>query len=87
MLTAPPEEAVSVADCDVLTAETVAAKLTLEAPAGTTTDDGTATAVELLDRLTDCPLPPAAAFSVTVQLSLPAPLIVPLVQLRALRVL
>jgi hypothetical protein len=69
----------------VLTDETVAAKLALAAPAGTVTAAGTATAAALLDRLTVWPPAPAAAFSVTVQVSVPAPVIEPFAQLRPLR--
>ena len=69
---------------DVLTAETVAVKLALVAPAATVTDAGTVTALLLLDRLTAWPPVPAAAFSVTVQASVPAPVIDPLVQLSPL---
>ena len=66
------------------TDETVAAKPALAAPAATVTDDGTVTDALLLVRLTACPPVPAAAFSVTVQLSVPAPVIDPLVQLNPL---
>jgi hypothetical protein len=48
------------------------------------TEDGTATALLVLARLTPRPLLPAAAFSVTVQLSVPAPVIELLVQFSAL---
>jgi hypothetical protein len=68
----------------VLTAEIVAVKLVLVAPAATVTEAGTTTAVSLLDTLTTWPPLPAAAFSVTVQLSVPAPVIDPLVQLNPL---
>ena len=68
----------------MLTAETVAVKLALAAPAATVTDDGTVIAVALLERLTDWPPVPAAAFSVTVHVSVPAPVIDPVVQLRPL---
>ena len=69
----------------MLTVETVAPKLALAAPAGTVTAAGTATAVALLDRLTAWPPVPAVAFSVTVQVSVPAPVIEPFAQLRPLR--
>ena len=59
-------------------------KSTLVAPAGMVTEDGTATALLVLARLTPRPLLPAAAFSVTVQLSVPAPVIELLVQFSAL---
>jgi hypothetical protein len=63
-----------------VTAETLAVKAALFAPAGTVTDAGTATAPLLLAKLTGRPPASAAAFSVTVQLSVPAPVIDPLVQ-------
>lgn len=44
--------AVSVTDCTVLTAVTVAVKFALEAPAGTVTEAGIVTAVLLLARFT-----------------------------------
>ncbi|MFZ0745994.1 MAG: hypothetical protein WAM85_16405 [Terracidiphilus sp.] len=57
---------------------------TLVALAGTVTEAGTATAALLLARLTLTPPLPAAALSATVQESLPAPVIVPLLQVRVL---
>ena len=69
----PPALAVSVAVCAVLTAEVVAEKLALVAPAATVREVGTVTAVELLDKLTAKPPLGAAAFSVAVQLSVAAP--------------
>jgi hypothetical protein len=80
----PPTLAVNVAACTVITGETVAVKSTLVAPAGMVTEDGTATALLVLARLTPRPLLPAAAFSVTVQRSVPAPVIELLVQFSAL---
>ena len=65
----------------MLTEETVAAKLALVAPAATVTLAGTVTAGLLLARLTAKPPVAAAAFRVTVQLSVPAPVIAPLLQL------
>ncbi len=76
--------AVRVTVCAVLTEETVAVKLALVAPAATVTVAGTVTAALLLARLTVNPPLAAAAFSVTVQLSVPAPVNDPLVQLSAL---
>jgi hypothetical protein len=73
--------AVNVAVCELLTAETVAEKLAVLAPAATVTVAGTVTAELLLAKLTAKPLVGAAAFSVTVQLSVPAPVIDPLAQL------
>ena len=69
----------------MLTDETVAAKLALAAPAGTVTAAGTATAAALLDRLTAWPPVGAVAFSVSVQVSVPAPVIEPFTQLKLIR--
>jgi hypothetical protein len=77
----PPALAVSVTVSEELTEETVAVKLALLAPAATVTEAGTVTAELLLLRLTEKPLLAAAAFSATVQLSVPAPVIDPLLQL------
>ena len=76
--------AVRVTVCAVLTEETVAAKLALVAPAATVTLDGRVTAGLLLTKPTVKPPLAAAAFSDTVQLSVPAPVIDPLLQLSAL---
>lgn len=65
----------------MLTEETVAVKLAEVAPAATVTDAGTVTAELLLARLTTNPPLADAAFNVTVQLSVPAPLIEPDAQL------
>jgi len=78
--------AVSVAVVAVLTAETVAEKFAEVEPAATVTVAGTSTALLLLTKLTASPLPVAAVFSETVQLSVPAPVIEVWVQLRALGV-
>jgi hypothetical protein len=59
----------------VLTAETVAVKLAPVAPAATVTLDGRVTTGLLLARLTVKPPLAAAAFNVTVQLSVPEPVI------------
>jgi hypothetical protein len=77
---APPALAISVAVCAVLTAVTVVVKGALVEPAATVTEAGTVAAVLLLARLTTNPPVAAAAFSVTVQLSVPAPVIEPLEQ-------
>jgi hypothetical protein len=77
-------EAVSVAAVAVLTAEAVAVKVALVAAAATVTDDGMETAALLLARFTVRPLACAAAVSVTVQLSVPAPVIDALVHVREL---
>lgn len=78
-----PALAVSVTFCAEVTEEIVAVKPAVLAPAGTFTDAGTVTALLLLARLTVNPPEAAAAFNVTTQLSVPAPVIEPLVQLRA----
>jgi hypothetical protein len=80
----PPAVAVSVAVCAVETAETVAEKPMLVVPDPTVTPEGTVTAALLLTSVTAAPPLAAAAFSVTVQASLPAPVIDPSVQLIAL---
>ncbi len=64
-----PMVALIVVDCAVVTADIEIVKLTEVAPAGTVTDDGTATAALLLDRVTLTPALGAAAVSDTVQLS------------------
>jgi len=79
-----PALAVRVAVCAVLTEETVAVKVAVVDPAATVTEAGTLTFESLLARLTANPPVAAAAFSVTVQLSVPAPVIEPLVQLSPL---
>jgi hypothetical protein len=78
----PPELAVSVTVVAVLTVETVAEKLAVVAPADTVTDAGTVTALLLLVMPTANPPLAAAAFSVTVQLSVPALLMEPFAQVR-----
>lgn len=80
----PPTLAVNVAACVEATGDTLAEKTILAAPAGTVTESGTVTARLLLARLTGSPPVSAAALSVTVQLSVPPPVIDPLVQLSAL---
>ena len=79
-----PALAVRVTVSAVLTEETVAVKLALVAPAATVTEAGTVTAPLLLARLTANPPLAAAVFSVTVQLSVPAPVMELLLQLSAL---
>jgi hypothetical protein len=76
-----PALAVRVTVVAVLTAVAVAVKLALVAPDATVTDDGTLTAELLLATLTAKPPLAAAALKVTEQLSVPAPVIEPLVQL------
>jgi hypothetical protein len=80
----PVELAVKVTACATFTAETVAEKLPLVAPTAREIEAGTVTAGLLLPRFTVSPPVGHAAFVVTVQLSVPAPVIVPLVQLSAL---
>ena len=76
--------AVNVAVCAVVTVVAVAVKLALVAPAATMTVAGTVTAELLLVRLTVKPPLAAAVFRVTLQLSVPAPVIDPLVHLSPL---
>jgi hypothetical protein len=76
----PPALAPSVADCAVFTAVTVAVKLAEVPPAATLVLAGTVTAASLLVRFTVRPPAGAAEFSVTAQLSVPAPVIDPLAQ-------
>jgi hypothetical protein len=68
----------------VLTDETVAVKLAVVAPEATVTEAGTVTAELLLARPTANPPLAAATFSVTVQLSVPAPVIDALLQVKPL---
>jgi hypothetical protein len=78
-----PAVAVRVADCAADTAEIVAGKLAAVLPAAMVTDEGTATAVLLLARLTANPPLAAAALTVTVHASVPALVIDEFVQERA----
>ena len=66
-----------------VTDETVAVNAALEAFAGIVTDEGTETAVLLLDTLMFIPPVGAGVVSVTVQASVPAPVMVALLQERA----
>jgi hypothetical protein len=68
----------------VLTDKTVAVKMAVVAPAATVTEAGTVTAELLLARPTANPPLAAATFSVTVQLSVPALVIDPLVHVNPL---
>ncbi len=79
-----PALAVRVTVWAVVTEETVAVKAAVVAPAATVTVAGRVTDELLLARFTVNPPVAAAAFRVTVQLSVPAPVIEPLVQLSAL---
>ena len=76
--------AVRVAVAAVLTVETVAVKLAVVDPAATVTLAGRVTAELLLARLTAYPPVRAAVLSDTLQLSVPAPVIDPLVQVKPL---
>ena len=76
--------AVSVTVCTDVTDDTLAANPALLAFAGITSVAGTVTAALLLARLTVRPLVPAAPVSVTVQLSLPDPVMDALLQVSAL---
>jgi hypothetical protein len=79
----PSALAVRVTACEVLTVKIVAVKLALVAPAATVTDEGTETEELLLAKSMVKPPLPAAALSVTVQVSVPAPVIDELAQERA----
>ncbi|MGD1107619.1 MAG: hypothetical protein ABR865_11290 [Terracidiphilus sp.] len=81
---APPALAVNIAASVELTGEALAVKLALVAPAATVTEPGTVTSELLLARLTANPPLAAAAFNVTVQLSVPEPVIDELAQLSPL---
>jgi hypothetical protein len=63
----------------------VAVNAALVVFASTSTVDGTETALSLLSSETSVPPAGAAAFRVTVQASVPAPIIVDVLQLKALR--
>jgi hypothetical protein len=82
----PPALAVRVTACAVVTDETVAVNPALLALAGTTTVAGTVTAALLLVNDTLKPPLPAGPLNVTVQASLPAPVIDALLQDNALKV-
>ncbi len=76
----PFDEADKVTACATFTAFTVAENVALVAPLATITVPGTTTAGLLLARLTASPPVAAATFSVTVHVSVPAPVIEPLEQ-------
>jgi hypothetical protein len=80
----PSADAVSLAVRAVGTANTLVVKFALVAPAATVTEAGTVTSSLLLSSVTTCPLLPAAAVSVTVQVSARLPETDPLAQLSAL---
>ena len=75
-----PELAVRVTDCAVATGATVAVNPALVEFAGMVTVAGTVTAALLLDSATLSPLLAAAEVSVTVQASVPDPVMEPLLQ-------
>jgi hypothetical protein len=79
-----PAVAVRLTEAAELTEDTVAVKVALAAPAGAVTVAGTVIAPLLLPRLMVTPPLGAAAFRVTVQTSVPEPVIVPLPQLNPL---
>src|ERR1700679_1103202 len=79
-----PTSAVSVAVCAVSTAAIGAENLTALVPAATVTEEGTVTAVELLDRLTTWPPFGASALRVTPQLPTALPVYDALLQLTLL---
>jgi hypothetical protein len=81
-----PVAALMVADCVVLTADTVAVNPALVDVAGTVTEVGTATALLLLERLTATPPLGAEPFNVTVHASVPDPVMEELPQYSALTV-
>jgi hypothetical protein len=81
---APPALAVRVADCDVLTDDTVAVNPALVDVAGTVNEAGTVTALLLLERLTAAPPLGADPVNVTVHESVPDPVMEELVQYMAL---
>lgn len=79
---APPAVAVSVVLSAELTADTVAWKVALVAPAATVTEAGTVTAELVLDNVTVSPSVPAAPLSVAVHGSVPAPVMLALLHVR-----
>ena len=79
-----PAVAVRVTTCAVATDDTVAVNPALVAFVGTVTVAGTVTAAPLLDRLTLKPPLGAAALSVTMQASVPEPIMDALLHERAL---
>jgi hypothetical protein len=79
-----PCVAVIVPVWSVFTFDTVAANLTLAAPAGTVTDAGTLIAAMLLDKRTSSPPDGADMFVTTVQVSVPATVISVVAQLKPL---
>jgi hypothetical protein len=81
----PPALAVRVTLCAVLTELTVAVNPALVCPAETLIEAGTVTAELLLDRFTFSPAPGAEVLSVTAQVTVPEPVMAPLLQDSALK--
>ena len=77
-----PFDAVNFTVCEAVTADTVALKVPLEAPEATVIEGGTAIAVLLLASETANPELGAGALNVTVQASVPAPIMELLPQLK-----
>ncbi len=82
VLETPPELAVSITDCAVATEEALAKKPAEVTPAGTVSAKGSDSALLLLDSFTTSPPDGAAELSVTLQESVPGPVIDALVQVR-----
>ena len=83
---AVPALAIIVTVCVVVTEATEAVNVALNALAGTVTEAGTVTAALLLDKLTLNPPAGAAEVNVTVQLSLPEPVMDAVLQVNPLKV-
>ena len=83
---AEPAEAVKVAVCAVETEAAAAVKVALAEPAGTAIEAGMVTAAMLLARVTAKPPAGAGVFSVTVQMSVPEPVMEALAQESPVRV-
>ena len=79
---APPPVAVSVSLSAALTADTVARNVALLAFSATVTEGGTDTDALVLESVTASPPVPAAPLSVTVHRSVPAPVMLALLQVR-----
>nr|WP_239461260.1 hypothetical protein [Occallatibacter savannae] len=77
-----PWVAVRVTVCEAVTAATVAGKVALVAPGDTVRDAGTETAALLLAKVTASPVLGAAPLKLTKQLSVPAPIMEELEQLK-----
>lgn len=84
MSVAPLAAAVRIAFWAIVTDDMVDIKLALVAPEATVTEVGTETAEMLLESATVSPPEPAGAVRITVQLSVPAPVIESLIHVRPL---